>query len=93
MPTIAAAPEPVGRWAGKGAVRTFNGDTPYVCFTAVWNYTGQPAAAIPAGFDGNGLPTSAQLIARNGEDETLISLAAQIETAQPWSDRRPPEVT
>src|SRR4051794_16759885 len=89
-PTIAAAPEPVGRWTGKGAVRTFYGGGPYVTYTAVWNYTGQPAAAVPAGFDADGLPLSVQLVARPNADAQLTSLCAQLEAARPWAQRRPP---
>ncbi|MEA2449002.1 MAG: amidase [Thermoleophilaceae bacterium] len=90
MPTIAQAADPVGRWRGKGAGMTFNGGAPFVGYTAVWNATGQPAAAVPAGFDGDGLPLSVQLVARAGEDATLVSLCAQIERARPWAERRPP---
>jgi amidase len=90
MPTMARAPEPVGRWSGKGAIRTFNGSSPYVAYTAVWNHTGQPAASLPAGLDDDGLPLSVQLVARPNEDALLVSLCAQIERTRPWADRRPP---
>src|SRR5204863_31831 len=50
-PTVAQAAEPVGAAQKAGAARTFNRGGPYVAYTAQWNYTGQPAAAIPAGFD------------------------------------------
>jgi amidase len=61
-----------------------------VAYTAQWNYTGQPAAAIPAGFDDEGMPLSVQLVVRPGADATLVSLAAQIERATRWGERRPP---
>jgi amidase len=54
-----------------------------------WNVTGQPAAAVPAGLDDDGLPLGVQLVGRSGEDALLLSLSAQIEAAQPWIDRRP----
>src|SRR3954453_19311792 len=88
-PTIAAAPEPVGRWTGKGAFRTFYGGGPYVTYTAVWNYTGQPVAAVPAGFDDDGLPLSVAVVARPNADAQLTSLCAQLEAARPWAQRRP----
>ena len=89
-PVTAAQPEPVERWRGKGAVRTFNGSGPYVTYTAIWNYLGQPAAAVPAGLDENGLPTAVQLAAPLNGETTLLSLAAQLERARPWAEHRPP---
>jgi amidase len=59
-------------------------------FTAVWNVTGQPAAAVPAGFTADGLPLSVQLVGRTGDEGTLLSLAAEIEAERPWAARRPP---
>jgi amidase len=89
-PVTAAQPEPVGRWRDKGPVRTFYGGGPYVTYTAIWNYLGQPAAAVPAGFDEEGLPKAVQIAARSNGETTLLSLAAQLERARPWADRRPP---
>jgi amidase len=89
-PVTATQPEAVGRWHGKGAVRTFNGSGPYVTYTAIWNYLGQPAAAVPAGFDQDGLPTAVQIAAPVNRETTLLSLAAQLEQAHPWADRKPP---
>jgi amidase len=90
-PVTAAQPEPIERWRGKGAIRTFNGGGPYVTYTAIWNYLGQPAAAVPAGFDDDGLPLAVQIVAPTNGETTLISLAAQIEAARPWTAQRPPE--
>jgi amidase len=44
---------------------------------------------LPAGFGGDGLPLSVQLVGRRGAEETLYALGAQIEAARPWADRRP----
>jgi amidase len=60
------------------------------CFTPMWNHTGQPAAAVPAGFTASGLPRSVTLVGRPSAETTLLSLAAQIEAERPWADRRPP---
>ena len=40
-------------------------------YTAAWNATGQPAAAVPAGFTADGLPLSVQLVGRPGDEATL----------------------
>jgi amidase len=60
--------------------------TPY---TPVFNLTGQPAISLPAGIGSDGLPLSVQLVGRPGAEDLLYSLAAQIETAAPWAERRP----
>jgi amidase len=63
---------------------------PYVTYTAIWSYLGQPAAAVPAGFDDDGLPLAVQIVAPANGEATLLSLAAQLESARSWADRRPP---
>jgi amidase len=61
-----------------------------VPFNGVWNHVGNPAAAVPAGFDADGLPLSVQLVAPPDAEQTLFSLAHEIETARPWAGSRPP---
>ena len=90
-PATAQLPVEIGRWRGKGALRTINGMSNVYPYAAAWNYTGQPAATIPAGFTDSGLPRSVMLVARPNDEATLISLGAQIEAERPWADRRPPE--
>jgi amidase len=89
-PTVGETAIEVGRWARAGALRTELGMSRTYCFTPIWNHTGQPAAAVPAGFDSSGMPRSVSLVGRPGDEGTLISLAAQIEAERPWADRRPP---
>jgi amidase len=60
--------------------------TPY---TAIFNVTGQPAISVPLFQGDDGLPTSVQLAGRPADEGTLLSLAAQLEMARPWADRRP----
>ena len=60
--------------------------TPY---TAIFNVTGQPAMSVPLYHGDDGLPTSVQLAGRPADEATLLSLAAQLEAARPWADRRP----
>lgn len=50
-------------------------------FTALANFAGLPALAIPAGWTSDGLPVGVQLIGRAGEDETLLALGAKLESA------------
>ena len=60
-------------------------------FTAVFNITGQPAIAVPAGLGSDGLPLSVQLVGRHGAEDLLYSLAGELEQAAPWAERRPPQ--
>jgi amidase len=60
--------------------------TPY---TAIFNVTGQPAISVPLFHGDDGLPLAVQLAGRPADEATLLSLAAQLEAARPWADRRP----
>jgi amidase len=88
-PTMATPPPAAAQWEGLGALRTLIEMTMVYPYCVVWNATGQPAAAVPAGFTPDGLPLSVQLIAKPEQDHLLLSLAAQIEAERPWADRRP----
>jgi amidase len=58
-------------------------------FTVWFNLTGQPAMMLPLGHSPEGLPIATQLVARYGDEATLFRLAAQLEAARPWFDRKP----
>ena len=51
--------------------------------------TGNPAASVPVGFARDGLPLAVQLVGRTDDEPTILSVAAQLERAQPWTERRP----
>jgi amidase len=88
-PSTATLPIAVGRYADAGALRALNGAMAFTPFTAIWNHTGNPAMAIPAGFSATGLPLSAQLIGPPDGEGALLALGAQLERARPWADRTP----
>jgi amidase len=89
-PTVSTLPLPLDRVAGRSTGRTFAEAANYAAYCPVWNLTGQPSAAVPAGFTGEGVPLSAQLVGRPEDEGTLLSLAAHVEAERPWADRRPP---
>lgn len=89
-PGTATGPSRIGAYQRRGAVSTLNLVAARVPFQAMFNVTGQPAAVVPWGVDGNGVPTSIQLVGRPFDEATLLSLGAQIEKARPWAQRRPP---
>jgi amidase len=89
-PGTALGPSRIGAYQRRGAISTLTLVAARVPFQAMFNVTGQPAAVVPWGLDGNGIPTSIQLVGRPFDEATLLSLAAQLEQARPWADRRPP---
>jgi amidase/6-aminohexanoate-cyclic-dimer hydrolase len=62
---------------------------PYSPFTALANGTGQPAMTVPLWWNEAGLPVGSHIMGRAGEDHVLLQLAATLETAEPWFQRRP----
>jgi amidase len=88
-PGTAAGPSRIGAYQRRGAIGTLALALSGVPYHAVFNVTGQPAAVIPWGLDHDGIPLSLQLVARGGDEATLLSLSTQIETARPWNHRRP----
>jgi amidase len=75
---------------GRSAFAAFDSAARFTPWTAPFNVTGQPAVSIPAGLAEDGLPLSVQLVGRLGAEDTLYSLAGQIEAARPWAAQRPP---
>ncbi len=62
----------------------------WCAFTPLFNSTGQPAISLPLHWTDGGLPVGMQFAGRMNDEATLIRLAAQLEEAQPWADRKPP---
>jgi amidase len=90
-PTLASPPVPVGYFEEVPPAENFERQKLFTPYTAVYNVTGQPAVSVPLHWTADGLPIGIMLAGRMGGEGTLISLAAQLETARPWRDRHPPQ--
>jgi amidase len=90
-PTLAEPPTRLGEFANQP-------DQPmapmiragqYVAFTPAFNTSGQPAINVPLHWTADGLPVGVQLVAAYGREDVLLRVAAQLEAARPWAQRRP----
>jgi amidase len=88
-PMFSRRPPRVGEYEGRSAAYTLNGSLRFVPWCAPYNHTGQPAAAVPAGFAGDGFPLSVQLVGRPDGEDVLLSLAAQLERVRDWPAHAP----
>jgi amidase len=91
-PTIAEPPPPLGILVADPANPTggLRRLMDLLQFTPAYNITGQPAVSVPLYWNHGGLPIGSQLVAAFGREDLLIQVAAQLEQARPWKDRRPP---
>jgi amidase len=87
-PVTAVPPLRAGGHVGRGVLALYSQASSFAPWPGLWNIVGHPAMSIPAGWSAGGLPLAAQLVAR--DEETLLSLAAQLEAEREWPDRRPP---
>jgi aspartyl-tRNA(Asn)/glutamyl-tRNA(Gln) amidotransferase subunit A len=92
-PTLATAAFEAGD-NGPLAPAKINGQdaspSSWVCFTYPFNFTGQPAASVPCGFNSEGLPVGLQIVGRRLDEALVLRAAAAFEKAHPWRDKKPP---
>ena len=88
-PTLAEPPMPLGQLD----MQTDDWDSYFqhlldaIPFTPLFNVTGGPAASVPLGWSGDGLPIGVQFGAAVGSETTVLRLARELEQAKPWHDR------
>jgi amidase len=90
-PTLALPPVPLGHFDAPASnpLAGLWRATEFVAFTPFANITGQPAMSVPLLWNAEGLPIGTHFVARFGDEATLFRLAAQLEQARPWAQRRP----
>jgi amidase len=91
-PALAERPLPIGTLdtAAPDPMSTFTRSSYFTPFTASFNAGGQPGISLPLFHGEDGLPLGVQLVGRPAGEAALLALAAQLEQARPWVDRRPP---
>ncbi len=63
-----------------------------IAFTSLFNASGSPAMSVPLHWTSDGFPIGVQFVSGFGEEARLFRVAAQLEAAQPWAERRPPRL-
>jgi amidase len=89
LPVYLHRPIQVGEWSHLSPEDTFQNIIQWIAPCPLINATGQPAIALPVGFDHQGLPMSVQLVGKPADEATIIQLAAQLEAVNPWIGKRP----
>jgi amidase len=80
-PVTAKPPPRIGALQGRGYWATSTTASATCPFAFAWNVVGWPAISVPTGLTSNGLPIGAQLLGRENDEATLLSLASQVERA------------
>jgi amidase len=90
-PALGERPVPIGEIdsCSEEPWEDFRRSGRFTPYTALFNVTGQPAVSLPLFHGEDGLPLGVQVAGRPGGEAQLLSLAAQLEAARPWADRRP----
>jgi amidase len=88
-PVMAERQVRVGEIDPERGMEAFDRAARFTPYTATLNLSGQPGISLPL-FEDAGLPVPVQMIGRPAGEWDLLALAAQLERARPWADRRPP---
>jgi amidase len=90
-PTLGETPVALGEFTTPDEpLLGFTRAATFVPYTPLANMAGSPAISLPLSWNDEGLPVGSQLMAAYGREDLLLRVAAQLESARPWADRRPP---
>jgi amidase len=90
-PALAERPLLLGTLDSDAAdpMSTFTRSGLFTPYTPVFNASGHPGCSLPLYQGEDGLPLAVQLVGRPAGEAALLGLAAQLEEALPWAQRRP----
>ncbi len=87
-PTVACLPVKNATDGNTVGPRTVAGEAvdPLIgwCLTYPINFTGHPAASVPAGLSRSGLPVGMQIVGRRYADLDVLAASATFERLRPW---------
>jgi aspartyl-tRNA(Asn)/glutamyl-tRNA(Gln) amidotransferase subunit A len=89
-PTLPIPAPPIGMATATLGGRTVPVSPQLIRFTAPFDQSGFPAASVPCGFDGDGLPIGLQIAGRPWAEATVLRVAHAYQQATAWHTRRPP---
>jgi aspartyl-tRNA(Asn)/glutamyl-tRNA(Gln) amidotransferase subunit A len=85
-PTVAVVPFTAGSLAPEALGDVRSDWTTWASFSYPFNLTQQPAATVPCGFTGSGLPVGLQIVGAMHDDRGVLRVARAFERARPWQD-------
>ncbi len=88
-PTLAVPPFQIGIQGPEYINERKVNPSDWFAFTFPINFTGQPAATVPAGWTSDGLPVGMQIVGGHLDDPLVLKASAAFEAASPWAHRWP----
>lgn len=88
-PTLAVPPFPLNMQGPETIDGRMVRSDHWLSFCFPFNFTGQPAASVPAGFTASGLPIGMQIVGRHLDDGLVLAASAAFERIQPWNHITP----